>query len=418
MFDLDSWKEILATIKSNKKRTILTAFGVFWGIFMLAIMLGIGKGLQNIILKQMGDFATNSAFMWTSVTTKPYKGFDKGRYWNFRNSDTEAIKQNIEEIELIAPRVSARSSRISPTVYGNKSGAFSIFGDYPEWNDIDPVDMLQGRYINQLDINSYRKVAIIGKRVKETLFDKDEDPIDKFIRVNGVYFQVVGVFESKKGSGQAEEEEKNIHLPFTTMQRVFNYGDKVFWYALTSNREQSVAKVADKVMTLLKKRHNIHPDDERAIGHFNVEKIFQKVDGLFLGIATLIWIVGAGTLLSGAVGVSNIMLVVVKERTSEFGIRRAIGATPKQVIKQIIMESVVLTTIAGWAGLVSGVALLNLFDKFLQNADQKFMHNPMISFNIGIIALSILILSGIMAGLLPAYRAVKMKPIEALRTEK
>ncbi len=419
MFDIDRWKEIIHTLKNNKMRTIMTSFGVFWGIFLLVVMLGMGKGFQNAVMKEMGDFATNSAFMWTNTTTKPYAGFDKGRRWNFRNNDIESLNQNVAGLDKLAPRVqSSGRENTKNVIYAKNGGSFQVYGDYPDWNFIDPVDITQGRFINEMDIISYRKVAIIGKRVKETLFDKEEEPLNKFIRVNGVYFKVVGVFKSKKGGRQAENEEKIVHLPFTTMQRVYNYGDIIFWFALTADPKYSVATVAENVMSILKKRHNIHPHDNRAIGHFNIEKEFKKIKGLFMGISTLMWIVGIGTLLAGAIGISNIMLVVVKERTNELGIRRAIGATPLNIITQIIWESVVLTTASGWMGLATGIGLVQIIDNIAGNHESPLIYNPMISLDLGLLALGILIISGVLAGLMPAYKTVKMKPIEALRLEK
>ena len=419
MFDIDHFKEIIHTLKSNKMRTIMTAFGVFWGIFMLVVMLGMGNGFKNAIFKNLGDFATNSAFMWTNITTKPYAGFDKGRSWNFRNGDIAALTHNVEGLERLAPRVQAsRRNTSNNVVYGTKSGSFTVYGDYPDWNYIDPVDIIEGRYINEMDIINYRKVVVISNLAKNTLFANDEEPLNKFIRVNGVYYKVVGIFKSKKSGGQAQGEEKNVHLPFTTMQRISNYGDIVFWFSLTADPKISVATVADNVMKILKKRHKIHPEDDRAIGHFNVEKEFKKVNGLFLSVAALIWIVGIGTLLSGAIGISNIMLVVVKERTNEIGIRRAIGASPFKIITQVISESIVLTLSAGWLGLAAGVGVIQIIDTATSGAEFPIMYNPMISFNMGLFALGILIVSGIIAGLIPAHRAVKMKPIEALRTEK
>ncbi len=413
IFDIDNWKEIVYTLKSNKMRTFLTAFGVFWGIFMLVVMLGSGIGLQRGIFKNMGDFATNSAFMWTQSTSMAYSGFNKGRRWNFRNSDAEAIRSNVNGLERLAPRVQSSST----VVYNKHQGVFTIYGDYPDWNYIDPVDIVEGRYINDMDIAHKRKVAVIGRLVAEKLFEKEENPLNQFIRINGVYFRVVGIFESKKGGEQAQIEEQNIHLPFTTMQMVYNFGDIVFWFALTADPKISVAKVADDMMTLLKRRHKIHPDDNRAIGHFNVEKEFKKVSGLFNAIDILIWIVGIGTLLAGAIGISNIMLIVVKERTLELGIRRAIGATPENIITQIIFEAVVLTILAGWGGLSAGVGILNILYNATLHAKNSVLYQPMIDFKIALAALIILVITGVIAGLLPAYRAVKIKPIEALRSE-
>ncbi len=417
MFDIDRWQEIIHTLKSNKMRTFLTAFGVFWGIFMLTVMLGSGTGLKNGIYKQMGDFSTNSAFMWTQKTSEPYKGFDAGRNWNFNNGDTEAILDNVSGIELLAPRIQGHAGDGGTNaVFKDNTGSFTILGDYPAWNKIDPYTIMQGRFINQMDIERKRKVAVIGKRVKDVLFDKGEEPLNKFIRINGVYFKVVGVFKSKKGGNQADGDNQNIHLPFTTLQRLYNYGDKVFWYAMTSHKTTSVSKVAKEVMNVVKRRHSIDPDDDQAIGHFNVEEQFKKVQGLFIGINVLIWLVGIGTLLAGVIGVSNIMLVVVRERTKEIGIRRAIGAKPAKITNQILMESLVLTASAGWMGLVAGVGLVELINKAIGEGS-GFFYNPTVNFQVAISSLIILVLSGLLAGMLPAKRALRVKPIEALRTE-
>jgi len=420
VFDRDNWQEILATLRNNKLRTTLTVFGVFWGIFMLIIMLGSGKGLQNGVEQNMGDLATNSCFLWTQRTTIPYKGFPRGRFYNFRNSDTQALLDNIPEIEQIAARLQGwGGDGANNAVRGLKTGAFTIFGDYPAYNIIDPVKILSGRYINKLDIKYKRKIIVIGTRVVDLLFEKDEDPLDKYIRINGVYFKVVGTFESKKAGGQAERENNNIHMPFTTLQKTYNFGDIVGWYSLTADKKVKVSVVQDKAIALLKGRHSISPDDDRAVGHANVEEEFKKMTGLFLGIKGLTWIVGICTLLAGVIGVSNIMLVIVKERTKEIGIKRALGATPIKIITQIISESLLLTATAGYTGLVFGVGLVELINFALikYGANSEMFKNPEVDFKIAITALIILIFSGIIAGFIPAQRAIQIKPIEALRNE-
>lgn len=420
MIDLDKWNEILVVLKKNKLRTFLTAFGVFWGIFMLIIMLGSGKGLKNAVFQNMGDFATNSCFMWTQNTSMPYKGFPRGRRFSFNNGDSEALRKNIPELRLLSPRLQGwGGDGANNAVRGEKTGAFTIFGDYPDWNEIDPVDVKEGRYINDIDIKEKRKVIVIGKRVVETLFDPKEDPINEFIRINGVYFKVVGIFHSKKSGQQAEREEQNIHMPFTTLQKTYNFGDRVGWYSMAAVDEVPVGVVEEKAKAILRKRHDIHPDDDRAIGSFNVYEQFKKMRGLFLGIDTLIWIVGIGTLMAGVIGVSNIMLVIVKERTKEIGIQRAIGATPMNIIIQIINESVFLTTLAGYTGLVVGVGLVELINFALvkSGTDSDMFKNPEVDFKVAMAALGIIIISGVIAGIIPAKRAVNVKPIEAIRTE-
>ena len=420
MFDLDRWQEIYHVLSKNKLRTFLTAFGVFWGIFMLMIMMGSGRGLENGVMQNLGDMATNSVFMWTEQTTIPYKGFPRGRRFFYENSDIQALRDGIPEIKYLAPRTNVGGYDGSSNVIRElKSGTFPIFGDYPVFNFIDPVNMVKGRFIDDLDIKEKRKVVVIGTRVVELLFEKDEDPMHKYIQVNGVFFQVVGVFTSKRSGEAAAHDNERIHMPFTTLQRTFNYGNIIGFFNITSKDGIPVSIVEEKAMKILKTRHAIAPLDDRAIGHFNLEVEYRKMKGLFTGISVLVWIVGIGTLLAGIIGVSNIMLVVVKERTKEIGIQRALGATPLKVVSQIITESIVLTTFAGYFGLVIGVGLLELINYLLDKSGantEMFVH-PGVDFRVAVTALTILIISGALAGFIPAKRAVSVKPIDALRYE-
>ncbi len=420
LFDLDNWQEIWTALKKNPVRTFFTAFGVFWGIFMLVVMLGSGKGLQNAVYQGFGDFATNSFFMWAQRTSMPYQGFKRGRSFNFTNSDIQAIRKNVPEAKLVAPRLQGGGYRgANNVVYGKESGGYTIYGDYPDYMKIDPVDMLTGRFLNMNDIRHDRKIAIIGKDVVNGLFKNGENPIGKYIRIQGVYFEVVGTFKSKKKGNRADRDNNSIFLPFTSMQRTFNYGNKVFWFAITSQNNIPATATEKKVIALMKKIHHINPKDTQAIGHFNVSKEFKKMSGLFTGINGLIWIVGIGTLLAGIIGVSNIMLIIVKERTREIGVKRALGATPLNIISQIIMESVTLTTVAGYVGLVIGVSLLSLVDKIMvkSGANSQFFLHPEVNFHVAVTALAVLVVSGVFAGLIPAKRAVSIKPVEALRDE-
>ncbi|MDD2962349.1 MAG: ABC transporter permease [Bacteroidales bacterium] len=420
MFDRDRWQEIFETLKKNKMRTFFTAFGVFWGIFMLMIMLGSGEGLRKGASSGMGDMATNSMFMWTQQTTMPYKGFPRGRFYNFNNADTRAMIENIDGIEYIAPRIQGRSATgDNNVVRGERTGAFNIQGDYPAYNLIDPMNINQGRFINDNDIALNRKVAVIGQRVRNEMFNADENPIGEYIRINGVYFQIVGVASSRKRDHQAMQDNQNIYIPFTTLQKTYNYGDIVGWYSITARKGTSVADVETRAKALMRKRHNVHPDDTRAVGSFNVENEFLKMNRLFAGISGLIWIVGIGTLMAGVIGISNIMLVVIKERTKEIGIQRAIGARPWTIVSQIITESVFLTTFAGYLGLVAGVGVIELVNKALQGAGDSagMFKDPSVSFHVAVSALVILIIAGVIAGIIPARKAVKVKPIEALRYE-
>ena len=420
LLDRDKWTEIMQALGKNKLRTFFTAFGVFWGIFMLVIMLGSGKGLHNGVSEGMGDMATNACFMWTQPTTISYKGFPRGRRYNFNNNDTKALRNNIPELEFIAPRLQVFSAEgDNNVVRGDRTSAYTIQGDYPDMNKIDPVNILQGRFVNHIDILDKRKVIVIGIRVRDEMFDKEEDPIGDYLRIRGVYFRVVGVYSSKKNDRQAERENQQIFMPFTTLQQTYNMGDVVGWYSMTAYKHIPASVALDKAKKLMRERHSIAPDDERALGSFNVENEFKKMENLFAGINGLIWIVGIGTLLAGVIGVSNIMLIVVKERTKEIGIQRAIGATPFAIQSQIVLESVFLTALAGYIGLVLGVAVLELINYLLIEfgASTEMFTRPEADFNKAITALIVLIVSGALAGLIPAKRATQIKPIDALRDE-
>lgn len=420
MFDLDRWQEIYITLKKNKVRTFFTAFGVFWGIFMLIIMLGSGNGLQNGANAGFGDMATNSMFMWTQQTSMPYKGLPRGRYYNFDNSDTRALTDQIPEIEYIAPRLQGWAGEGGNNVIrAERTGAYTIQGDYPAYNLIEPLNILKGRFINQGDIDEKRKICVIGERVKNELFNKDEDPIGQYIQVQGVYFQVCGIFSSRKKDRQAEQENQTVMLPFTTLQKTYNYGDRVGWYSITAKKGIAVSSMEEKIKSLMRQRHKIHPDDKRAVGSFNLENEYLKMQRLFSGISILVWIVGIGTLMAGVIGISNIMLVVVKERTREIGVQRAIGASPWIIVSQIIMESVILTSFAGYFGLVAGVGVLEAVNMAISgmNTETMMFANPGVSFQVAVTALIILVFSGALAGIIPARKAVTIKPIDALRYE-
>ena len=418
MFDLDRWQEIYQVLRKNKMRTFLTAFGVFWGIFMLVIMVGAGNGLRNGVNDQMKDFATNSVFIWAQSTSVPYKGLPRGRSYSFNNDDVIALRSSIPEMEHFAPRLQDNGGDGDNVIRGIKSGKFGILGDYPDWCKIDPVTLLHGRLLNEKDILDSRKVVVIGNRVQEVLFNKGEDPVGKYICIKGIWFQVVGSFKPQNENFNiGGDKQQSVFIPLTTMQKAYNYGQNVGFIAITAQKGNSAASVGDKAIKLLKKRHMIAPSDNDAIGNFNLEEMFNQVSGLFMGINLLVWIVGTGTLLAGVIGISNIMLVIVKERTKEIGIQRAIGAPPIVIMSQIIMESVVLTSIAGFFGLSLGVGLLQVINVAMSNSDTGIFKNPSVDFNMAISALGILIVSGALAGLIPALRAIKVRPIDALRYE-
>jgi len=415
MFDLDRWQEIWLTITHNKLRSFLTAFGVFWGMFMLVVMVGAGVALQRGMSSQIEGFATNSCFVWEQQTSEPYKGFKKGRNWNLENSDIPLLINKIPEIQYLAPVLFGGGGTNNVT-RNDKAGSYGVKGNYPSYNLIDESKMVYGRYINDIDIVEMRKVCVIGERVYQVLFPKDEDPIGKSIQVNGIYFQVVGVARHTSDVNIGGNAEESVVLPFSTMQQAFNQGNKVHFMAVTAKPGIKVKVIEDKIQEVLKAKHNIAPNDKKAIGGFNIEDQFNMFLYLGIGIAALIWVVGLGTLFAGAIGVSNIMLVTVRERTREIGIRRALGATPRNIIAQILSESIILTLIAGIAGLMVGVGLLSLVGMALSHGDQ-FFKDPQISFSVAIAAFFILLIIGTLAGFIPANRAMNIKPIEAIREE-
>jgi putative ABC transport system permease protein len=416
MFDYDKWQEIFATMKKNPLRTVLTAFGVFWGILMLIIMLGSGKGLQNGTMSDFQGVATNSFFVWAQKTTKPYMGMQPGRRFNYTNDDYDALK-NIPELAVVCPRNQLGDyGNVNNVTRGLKSGAFTVMGDYPQINSIQPMNLTLGRFLNEMDIKERRKVAVIGSGVRNLLFEKNENPAGQYICISGIYFMVTGMFIPNGSGEQTEEQSKTIYLPFTTFQHAFNLGDRVGFFAITSRSDIPASDAEDKTIALLKERHKIAPEDQLAIGHWNMEKEFKKVNGLFIGISWLVWIVGTGTLLAGIIGVSNIMLIVVKERTNEIGIRRALGAPPVAIVSQIILESIFLTSFAGYFGLVAGVGLLELVSTALGDNAGMF-RNPEVDFNIAMKALAILIVAGALAGFMPAKRAISISTVDALRGE-
>jgi putative ABC transport system permease protein len=415
MFDLDRWQEIWFTITHNKSRSVLTAFGVFWGMFMLVAMVGAGVALQRGMSSQIEGFATNSCFVWSEQTTEPYKGLKKGRSWNMENEDIGLLINKIPEIQYLAPVLFGGGSPNNVT-RNDKAGSYGVKGNFPSYNQIDESKMTYGRYINDIDISEKRKVCVIGERVCQVLFPKEENPLGKNIQVNGIYFQVIGVARHTSDINIGGNAEESVVLPFSTMQQAFNQGNKVHFMAVTAKPGIKVKVIEDRIHEVLKEKHTISPADKKAVGGFNIEDQFNMFLYLGIGIAALIWIVGLGTLFAGAIGVSNIMLVTVKERTKEIGIRRALGATPRDIIRQILSESIVLTLIAGVTGLMFGVGLLSVVGAALSKGSQ-FFKDPQISFTVALASLFILLVIGTLAGFIPANRAMNIKPIEAIREE-
>lgn len=419
MFDFDRFQEIWHTITRNKGRSILTGFGVFWGIFMLIIMLGAGKGLQNGIMQGIDGFATNSCFFYASSTSEAYKGFRKGRNWSIRNRDIEAIKQSVDELGHISPMLWGMRSD-NNIVYNDKAGSFSVRGLYPSYQKIERQRVKWGRFINEIDIRQKRKVCVIGTKVYEEVFPLRENPVGAYIRVNGIYYQVVGVSSGVSNISVGGRSDESVVIPFTTMQQINNQGDVIHLMGATAKKGVSAEALENRIKEVLKAQNSISPTDTQAVGSFNIEKQFLMFDYLFLGISVLIWVVGIGTLLAGVIGVSNIMMVTVKERTNEIGIRRALGAKPSTILKQIMSESFLLTGLAGTLGLCAGVGLLVAINTGLENnaSDSNvFFSNPIIPFFVAVVAMFVLLVCGLIAGAIPAWRALQIKAIDAIREE-
>ncbi len=421
MFSKDTWSEILEALTANWFRTLLTSFGVLWGIFILVILLAAGKGLENGVKQGFGGMATNSMFMWAQTPSKPYKGLPKGRRYNFKTGDVEAINQNVPNLRFVSPRNQLGGfGGANNVVRGLKTGAFNVYGDYPEVIKQEPMDITSGRFINYSDIDENRKIAIIGEGVQKDMYDPGEDVIGSYIKISDVNFMVIGTYKKKGNNNRnPEEAQKQIYVPFTAFSQAFNMGDTVGWMAITANDETSITELKSHVFDVIKSRHSIHPEDDRAIGSFDLYEEFSKVNGLFVALKAVAYFVGILVLLSGIIGISNIMLIVVKERTNEIGIRRALGATPWSIRGQILMESIFLTIISGMAGIALATGVIALVNNQLNGMDttEMMFANPSVDLRVVFTALSILIISGLLAGLIPAQNAIKVKPVDALRTE-
>ncbi len=418
MFNRDRWDEILQALTANKFRTFLTAFGVFWGITILVLLLALTKGLQNGVTADFGNFATNSMFMWTQRTSKPYKGLPKGRFFNFKLEDVATLKRELPQLKYVSPRNQLGGYNGNNNVIrGTKTGAFTIYGDYPEFIKQQPLDITGGRFISYSDINNKRKVCVIGKDVVKGLYNKNEKPLGTYLKINGVNFLVIGTFKASNSNDQ-EEDANTIFVPFTTFGQAFNSGNRVGWMAITAKDNIPVTSLKPKILSLMKTSHKIHPEDNRALGNFDLSEAYGRITGLFTILGFVGYFVGALVLMSGIIGISNIMLIVVKERTKEIGIRRALGAAPWTIKSQVLQESLLLTIISGMVGISFAAFVIWTMNYILdQSGPVENFANPTVSMNVIFIALLILVISGILAGLIPANSATKMKPVDALRIE-
>jgi len=410
IFDRDTWQEIYGSIRKNKLRTGITIVGVMWGIFLLVVLLGAARGMENNFNKIFGSFATNSMFIWTNQTGKAFKGFQKGRHVQLKYADVTAINNNIKGIE----KVVARNLSNSQIIRGLKVVSSGIYGDYPTLNDVQKKNMVYGRFINENDIKDRKKVCVIKSDLYKQLFEKDENPIGQYIKINNIGYQVVGMYEEKFGSGGPQGD---VHIPFTTFQQTYNMGDNIGWMMITGKDGIDITQMEADVKLLLKTIHKVHPDDSRAFGSFNLAVAINKITGFLTGMQFLTWFVGIATLIAGVFAIGNILLITVKERTKEIGIRRAIGARPIEIKRQIVLESVFLTTLSGALGIIFGGLVLMLIDTFWGHGPDAVLTNPTVDIPVILIAFSLLVILGTLIGLIPAHIATSIKPIEALSDE-
>ncbi len=417
LFDRNTWQEIFGSISKNKTRTIITVIGVLWGIFIYIALAGAAKGLDNGFERQFQTIAMNSMFAWAQTTSMPHEGYKTGRQVQLKLSDLQILKNRIPEIKDIAPRNVRGVFGDSPgaIVRGQKTGNYSVYGDFPVLTKIATKKIYDGgRFINDEDIEQARKVCVIGERTQTELFEKDENPIGGYIRIDNIYFQVVGVHKFTPGGGF--ESDSDIYIPFTTYQKLYNTGEDVGWLIIAAYDDADVVKVEENVKSILKTIHHVNPKDERAFGSFNLGEVFNRIKGFANGMTFLSLVVGIATILAGVIGIGNILLISVKERTKELGVRRALGATPREVRAQIILESVFLTMVAGIMGIILGAGVLSLINSFTKDIDFPYT-NPTVPIPYVIGALLIMVVLGTLIGLIPAQRAVSIKPIDALREE-
>ena len=419
IFDRDTWQEIFGSIQKNKVRTIITVIGVLWGIFIYIALSGSANGLDNGFEREFENIAMNSMFVWAQSTSIPYEGFKTGRNPQLKLKDAQTLRNNIPEIQFIAPR-NVRGvfdgTSGSQIVRGAKSGTYNIYGDFPEYTKIATKKIYnKGRFINQSDIDNARKVCVIGERTQKELFEEDEEPVGKFIRIDDIYFQIIGVHKYVQGGGF--ESDGDVFIPFATFRKLYNTGENVEWFTIAAYDDADVVQVEKDVKQTLKRIHRVSPKDERAFGSFNLGEVFNRIMGFARGMTFLSLIVGIATIIAGVIGIGNILLISVKERTKELGVRRALGATPSEVRMQIILESVFLTVVAGIFGIVLGAFVLAGINAGTANLEDFPYTNPTVPISFVLGALAIMVTLGTLIGLIPAQRAVSIKPIDALREE-
>lgn len=411
IFDRDTWQEIYGSIRKNKLRTGITIIGVMWGIFLLVVLLGAARGMENNFNKMFGDFATNSVFVWGQTTSKPFKGFQEGKRMRLKITDVDYIRSEIKGIEFVVPRNQSQGL----VVNNFKSLTVGIYGDYPLLDKVQKKNLVYGRFVNTNDINEKKKVCVISDDIYKQLFDKDEYPIGQYIKINDINYQVIGHYKDKSLGGGGPQG--GVHIPFSTFQQVYNQGEEIGWIMVTAKPNVDIGQIEADVKLLLKNLHKVHPKDTRAFGSFNLGDRIKKVTGFLTGMQFLTWFVGIATLIAGVFAIGNILLITVKERTKEIGIRRALGAKPGEIRRQIVLESVFLTTIAGALGIIFGGIVLMIIDTLWGHGEEAALVNPTVDIPVILIAFTTLVVLGTLIGLIPAQIAVSVRPIEALRDE-
>jgi putative ABC transport system permease protein len=415
IFDRDTWQEIFGSIRKSKLRTAITMLGVLWGIFLFITLLGSARGMENGFDREFSTLATNSIFLWGSRTSMPSKGFQRGRRVRLKIQDVAAIKRQVPEISFVAPRSVQGVFGGQPAVVKRKTNSktYKVFGDYPILDKVSKVKLLEGRFINLNDMEGEKKVCVIGEKVVDELFEKGDQIVGNYVEINGSFFQVIGAY---KGNDNGFEKDDSIYMPFSTFRKINNTGDGIGWMVIAAYDDADITKVEEDVKTVLKRRHNVHFDDERAFGSFNFGEMFSRLMGFLKGIKFLTWFVGIATLIAGVIAIGSILLITVKERTQEIGIRRALGATPANIKGQIVLESVFLTLLAGVLGIIFAGLVLIIINSLTQGSDFPFT-NPTVNIPIAIGAVLALVTFGTLIGLIPAQRAIRIRPIEALSEE-
>lgn len=418
LFQTDTWQEIYHSLRNNKFRTFLTMIGVGWGMFLYVSLLGAAKGMENGFNKIFDGFATNSIFLWAQNTSIPYDGYPKGRNLNLKVNDLDLLQSKIKGIDYIAPRNQKGNFGTQPILFtqGKNKGNFSVFGDFPIGDAIMKKDLVFGRNINASDQNNSKNVCVLGKEVYEKLFEKNENPIGRTVSIQGTFFTVIGVFKLPKNSGVLENDA-SVFIPFSSFAKLFNNGNNVDVFCIVGQPNVNLSLLDNEIKDQLKKINNVSPEDTNAFGSFNLGKEFKKLTGFLSGMQLLTIIVGTLTIIAGVIAISNILLITVKERTKEIGIRRALGAKPSEVRNQILLESVVITLTSGIIGFILGLFLLMIINQFTKNAEGFPFYNPTVDYTSISMALFIMVFLGLLIGLIPAQRAVMIKPIEALRSE-